>query len=445
MHQLSLANSQNTSDWDGPSAPNWPLAPSRVAGLDRLAAFVAKGGRDYQTHRNTDRGEGRHSHVSVLSPYLRHRMIDETEVLGQILDQHSPNEAFKFVQEVFWRSYWKGWLEHRSLLWPSHQHQLPACLEHIQANPRSFDDYQRAIAGETSIVIFNEWCHELKRTGYLHNHARMWFASIWVFTLRLPWELGADFFIRHLMDGDPASNTLGWRWVAGLHTAGKTYLATPQNIRACAEERLASRSDQALGLNRLASTTFTVAERLPAKALQRTEIPWPAPAENGCSEYRCNHGRTTMLVTEEDLTWLPSAAPEGVVVLSPSPRSALEASSGLVEQFVTAALDDARQRMAHHWAQAPVLTAPHTLGDEALVDWLVEHRMDEVVCAYLPVGPTRIRVEGLRERLACKGIGLRVQMRDYDRFVWPHASKGFFQLGKRIPEFLEVMRLYEKA
>jgi deoxyribodipyrimidine photo-lyase len=116
-----------------------------------------------------------------------------------------------------------------------------------------------------------------------------------------------------------------------------------------------------------------------------------------------------------------------------------------VEQFVTAALDDARQRMAHHWAKAPVLTAPHTLGDEALVDWLVEHRMDEVVCAYLPVGPTRIRVEGLRERLACKGIGLRVQMRDYDRFVWPHASKGFFQLGKRIPEFLEVMRLYEKA
>jgi deoxyribodipyrimidine photolyase len=209
MHQMSLANSQNTSDWDGPSAPNWPLAPSRVAGLDRLAAFVAKGGRDYQTHRNTDRGEGRHSHVSVLSPYLRHRMIDETEVLGQILDQHSPNEAFKFVQEVFWRSYWKGWLEHRSLLWPSHQHQLPACLEHIQANPRCFDDYQRAIAGETSIVIFNEWCHELKRTGYLHNHARMWFASIWVFTLRLPWELGADFFIRHLMDGDPGEQHIG--------------------------------------------------------------------------------------------------------------------------------------------------------------------------------------------------------------------------------------------
>ena len=132
MHQMTLANSQNSKDWDAPGASNWPLKPTRVSGLDRLTAFVANGGRDYQTHRNTDRGEGRHSHVSILSPYLRHRMIDETEVLGQILNHHSPNEAFKFVQEVFWRSYWKGWLEHRSLLWPSHQDQLPACLEHIQ-------------------------------------------------------------------------------------------------------------------------------------------------------------------------------------------------------------------------------------------------------------------------------------------------------------------------
>ncbi len=67
-------------------------------------------------------------------------------------------------------------------------------------------------------------------TGYLHNHARMWFASIWIFTLRLPWELGADFFLRHLLDGDPASNTLSWRWVGGMQTMGKTYLARADNI-----------------------------------------------------------------------------------------------------------------------------------------------------------------------------------------------------------------------
>ena len=58
----------------------------------------------------------------------------------------------------------------------------------------------------------------------------MWFASIWIFTLNLPWELGANFFYKNLLDADPASNTLSWRWVAGLHTEGKFYLARQENI-----------------------------------------------------------------------------------------------------------------------------------------------------------------------------------------------------------------------
>jgi len=49
-------------------------------------------------------------------------------------------------------------------------------------------------------------------------------------TLGLPWQIGADFFPRHLLDGDAASNTLGWRWVAGLHTLGKVYAARSENI-----------------------------------------------------------------------------------------------------------------------------------------------------------------------------------------------------------------------
>ena len=53
---------------------------------------------------------------------------------------------------------------------------------------------------------------------------------IWVFELNLPWVAGADFFLRHLLDGDPASNTLSWRWTAGLHTKGKKYIATAANI-----------------------------------------------------------------------------------------------------------------------------------------------------------------------------------------------------------------------
>ena len=59
----------------------------------------------------------------------------------------------------------------------------------------------------------------------------MWFASIWIHTLKLPWELGANFFLKNLVDGDPASNTLSWRWVAGLHTKGKCYVASEDNIK----------------------------------------------------------------------------------------------------------------------------------------------------------------------------------------------------------------------
>ena len=91
-------------------------------------------------------------------------------------------------------------------------------------------DSQNAIEGKTNIDCFNQWIIELKENNYLHNHTRMWFASIWIFTLELPWLLGAEFFMQHLYDGDAASNTLGWRWVAGIQTQGKNYLANEWNI-----------------------------------------------------------------------------------------------------------------------------------------------------------------------------------------------------------------------
>jgi hypothetical protein len=72
--------------------------------------------------------------------------------------------------------------------------------------------------------------NELKENNYLHNHTRMWFASIWIFTLNLPWQKGAEFFMKYLYDGDAASNTLSWRWVAGLQTKGKHYVAQGWNI-----------------------------------------------------------------------------------------------------------------------------------------------------------------------------------------------------------------------
>ncbi|WP_404818261.1 FAD-binding domain-containing protein, partial [Roseobacter sinensis] len=211
--------------------------PTRTAALERLSAFLPRAGRHYAARRNYDLGPGRHHGVSGLSPYLRCRLITEEEVLQAVLARHAPQAAEKFIQEVFWRTYWKGWLELRPGVWDEYRRDLRRQWDDVQTQAGLRDRWEAACTGDTGIACFDGWADELVNTGYLHNHARMWFASIWIFTLELPWELGADFFLRHLLDGDPASNTLGWRWVAGIQTVGKTYLARPDNIAKYTEGR----------------------------------------------------------------------------------------------------------------------------------------------------------------------------------------------------------------
>ena len=200
--------------------------PTHTSALARLQRFVPRAGRDYASMRNYDDT----AQVSTLSPYLRHRIITEEEVLRATLSRYSPQTAEKFVQEVYWRTYWEGWLEQRPRIWTDYRTELRAALNRVQSESGLRQEWEAACKGETGIECFDHWARQLAETGYLHNHARMWFASIWIFTLRLPWTLGADFFLRHLLDGDPASNTLSWRWVGGLQTVGKTYLARPDNI-----------------------------------------------------------------------------------------------------------------------------------------------------------------------------------------------------------------------
>lgn len=201
------------------------FTPTRAAGLNRLDAFVPASGSTYAQTRNTDRGPGARGTTSQLSPYVRRRLVTEAEVADAACRRHGPEGAEKFIQEVFWRTYWKGWLELRPQVFERY------CSEVAALTPQAGRAYQDAIAGQTGVGCFDAWARELTETGWLHNHARMWTASIWIFTLRLPWQLGADWFLTHLVDADPASNTLSWRWVAGLHTPGKHYLARAENIR----------------------------------------------------------------------------------------------------------------------------------------------------------------------------------------------------------------------
>ena len=199
---------------------------SRAIAVDKLNTFVEQNLSDYSKLRNFDFGPSNRSNVSCLSPYITHGIINELEVINKSLKKFSFAKNEKFIQEVLWRVYWKGWLELRPDVWSDYLIELDKMKKEFKNN----QSYLDAIEGKTNVDCFNQWVIELKECNYLHNHTRMWFASIWIFTLELPWQLGAEFFMQHLYDGDAASNTLGWRWVAGIQTQGKHYLASEWNI-----------------------------------------------------------------------------------------------------------------------------------------------------------------------------------------------------------------------
>ena len=195
---------------------------TREEALQVLENYINKDITNYSAQRNFDFGPNNRKNVSCLSPYITHRLITEYEVAKKVLSKFSYQKVEKYIQEIFWRVYWKGWLELRPQVWTDFIEDLKGIEEDT--------NYQIAVSGKTEIQCFNDWVNELKENNYLHNHTRMWFASIWIFTLNLPWQKGAEFFMKHLFDGDAASNTLSWRWVAGLQTKGKHYVAQSWNI-----------------------------------------------------------------------------------------------------------------------------------------------------------------------------------------------------------------------
>lgn len=403
-----------------------PIAPIRSAGLERLDAFLPCGGHRYAKNRNSDYGPQDRSNVSMLSGHLRHRLILEGEVLDAVLGRHAPAAAEKFIQEVFWRGYFKGWLEQHPTVWHAYRRDVERLSAQCDTDAGLVQPYQKAIAGSTGIDCFDAWVRELIETGYLHNHTRMWFASIWIFTLGLPWQLGADFFYRHLIDGDPASNTLSWRWVGGLHTRGKTYLALPSNIEKHTAGRFAPfgrLADRAAPL----SEDETHAQR-PLRAVQPNVL---------------GSGPVGLLITEEDcyvedlfqdlnpvagLTLLATEA------RSPSPIGAL------ARDFARAATKDATARAADYF-RCP-FRAPAEASDwgQALSDFAEAEGIGTVLTTYAPVGPVAEKLAISRAHLAERGIVLQEVRRTYDTLVWPHATRGFFGLKENIPKIIAELR-----
>ena len=209
------------------------IHPSRAKALKQLNSFVETYLALYARDRNFDFGPNKRTNTSCLSPYVTHGVLSEKEIIKEAIKKFPFSKIEKFIQEVLWRTYWKGWLERRPSLWTDFLNDL----KNLKKDFLNDKILKNTINGNTDIECFNDWVSELKKTGYLHNHTRMWFSSIWIFTLDLPWQLGAEFFMKYLKDGDPASNTLSWRWTAGLQTKGKNYVAQEWNIKKFTNQR----------------------------------------------------------------------------------------------------------------------------------------------------------------------------------------------------------------
>lgn len=382
----------------------------RAAALLRLETFGPRMGPDYARGRNSDLGPGRRQDVSRLSPAIRHRLVTEAEVVGTALHLHGPERAQKFIEEVFWRSYWKGFLELRPALWDSYRSGLAQDLARLEAEPALQAAHARAVSGATGIDAFDAWMRELQESGWLHNHARMWFASIWIFTLRLPWTLGADLFLRHLLDADAASNTLSWRWVAGLHTAGKPYVARAENIRRFTDGRF-----DPVGLEE---------DPPPPPA------PPPIPPQPLVPVPPLPEGPVALLLHEDDMhpeSLLPPGLAVGAIagLAVPRARSPLGCAP-MAERHAWQVMADGLERAGRHCNAPAVALAP-----EAVAPWALDHGLP-VVTPQAPVGWT---ATALREL----GVPLHVARRDWDAACWPAATKGYFAFRERIPAWLREL------
>ncbi len=408
--------------------------PNRAAGLARMARFQASMGRHYASTRNYDLGPDDRSNLSVLSPYIRHRLIPEQEVARAALDRFSLSTAEKFVQEVCWRTYWKGWLQHRPKVWEDYKEVRDAAFLDLQNNRGLSTAYDEAVEGRTGIAVFDAWARELIETGYLANHSRMWFSSIWIFTLKLPWALGADLFLQHLMDADAASNTLSWRWTAGLHTQGKTYLARASNIEKYAGERFQTElgPDWRAGLERLANAAYPI-DGTPNPGLGAITLPDAVP-----------ESPVALLLTEEDLHPASLLADTTKVtavagISFPHDRSPKGAGQ-MATTFTNGAVNDAlRASQTAHGVPSTNLDGSDFIL--SAISWAKASGASTIVTGEPPIGWVKPHIDALKIALGNEGIPLVYIRRAWDDAFWPHAKKGFFGLKKKMPSVLAELGL----
>jgi len=374
--------------------------PSRAKALDKLNNFVENNLSEYSKLRNFDFGPENRSNVSCLSPYITHGIISEKEVINKSLSKFSFSKNEKFIQEVLWRTYWKGWLELRPNVWTDYLIELNKIREDFKNN----QNYINAIEGKTNIECFNVWVNELKEKNYLHNHTRMWFASIWIFTLELPWQLGAEFFMQHLYDGDAASNTLGWRWVAGIQTQGKHYLASEWNIKKFTNNRFNNIKLNENATPKVSEKTYSIVKQdFSSKNIYDKNL---FIFENNLSF------ETTDFQNEKF---------EKIYIISNKNENRSIKLSEKVIRFKSLLINDQKQRLENNSIACEIIDISE-----------IKNINEKINALYPTVG------ENL-DYLNSNNFKLNFLYRKIDQYSWQYCNKGFFNFKNYIPKIITTL------
>ena len=370
---------------------------SKAAALNRLNNFVEQNLSEYSKLRNFDFGPENRTNISGLSPYITHGVINEKEVIEKSLSKFSFSKNEKFIQEVLWRTYWKGWLELRPNVWTDYVAELNKIREEYKDN----QNYKNAIDGKTNIECFNYWVTELKENNYLHNHTRMWFASIWIFTLELPWQLGAEFFMQHLYDGDSASNTLGWRWVAGIQTQGKHYLASEWNIKKFTNNRF---------------NNIKLNENAPPKVSEKTYSIVKQDFSNK------NIDDENLFIFENSLSFettdFQNHKFKKIYIISNKNENRSIKLSEKVIKFKALLVDDQKQRLENNSITCEVVDISE-----------IKNINEKIIALYPTVG------ENL-DYLNSNNLKIDFLYRKLDQYSWQYCNKGFFNFKNYIPKII---------
>lgn len=404
--------------------PTPGFAATRKDALQQLDAFIPFAGRYARDRNHVLPG---HTNVSKLSPAIRHRLILESECAAAPLRRYAASTVEKFTQEVYWRRYWKNWLSLRPQVWTQYLDEL-AVLQNDPSMEATRARAARCEAGESPIAIMNHFARELIATGYLHNHARMWFAGWWIHIERLPWQLGADFFLRHLLDGDPASNTLSWRWVAGLQTLGKTYLPRRSNLEKYLPNEVLEAHHE--GLEQLEYPQALIPPTEARPAITRPSLP-PTPS--------LHEGRIGIWIHEEDLlveqSPLASLHPKAILATCDTTTWTRLRYPKIKTTWLKTAIDDAAKRSSNAFGIEVEVSSDSSLI-KALLYWASENKLQQIAAMRPEIGPLHDQLATLQAALLNVGIELIFFDRPEDLALRPHATGGFFGFWEKMQKSL---------